>query len=125
MKAAHLSQSLIKLSEKASPEEACQKLLSFLEKKKLISFLPQIIFHLKKEWERRQTSKNFKLSSSHELSPETKNKIRKMAGIPAEAPEISRVDSSLIGGFVAEYEDKMYDASLKSQLKKLAGVLRK
>lgn len=124
MKTQHLAQALIKLCEESTPDEASRKFLNFAKKKNLLSFLPRIIFYLKTEDRKQRERNTFKILSSHELSEETKNQIKKMVSVPKSVPEAVQINTDLIGGFIAEYNNSIYDASLSYQLKRLSEFLR-
>ena len=124
MKSKHLAFALIKLSEENSKEEAVVKFLNFIKKANLTNILPQVIFHLGAEALKRKEMESVKITSSHKLSSETINKIKKMAKAPKDAPEIIQIDRDVIGGFVASYNGVTYDASLKGGLNMLRRILK-
>lgn len=125
MKSQNLAKALIKLSEKTTPEKAVEKFLSFADKKNLLSFLPRVLFYIEAEAAGRKEKNTLKISASRELSEEAVNMIKKAVGAPDFVPESVRTEPDLIGGFVAEYGGKIYDASVKRQLEKLGEILRK
>ncbi len=69
------------------------------------------------------------LITATELNEETLDDLRKTLAestVTEETIELNtRIDPEIIGGFVIEFEDKMYDASVKHQLEELRQKLTK
>lgn len=85
--------------------------------------MPQIIFYLGIESQKKKDGDSIKIISSCQLSQETKNKIKEITEAPKQAPEMIKIDKNIIGGFIAKYNNITYDASLSSQLKKMRAFL--
>lgn len=102
-------------------DEITHTLMSFLKRHHMVSSLPKILFHLKRIQEKDIVLRECKLTSSHELAKETVDILVKNI-IDEDATELqveSFVDPSLIGGFILKQNGIIYDASIKSMLKKL------
>lgn len=57
--------------------------------------------------------------SSHELSEAAISQIAKLVGAKTEAGNQVVVKQDMIGGFCAEYDGRIYDATIKTQLGRL------
>ncbi len=60
---------------------------------------------------------SLKITSARELDGKTLESIKKMFGEKVEA--VTQVDPQIIGGVIVHDENKIFDASLKTQLNKL------
>ena len=102
-------------------QEMAQSLTSFLKRHHMVSSLPKILSHLKRIQEKDTVLRECNLTSSHELSKETMHNLVK-GFLKEDAGEVhieSSVDPSLLGGFVLKQNGTIYDASIKTMLKKL------
>ncbi|MEX0933324.1 MAG: F0F1 ATP synthase subunit delta [Candidatus Paceibacterota bacterium] len=77
------------------------------------SYLPQIVVYLEKMSETERKEHLCRIKSSGELSDKEVALIREIFG--ATSAELI-IEKKLIGGFSAEYEGFLYDASIKNRL---------
>ena len=121
------SKSLAKLLEVLEnkykdPEKVVEKFWVYAKHKNLIYKLPNVLRHLERKADARKDT-FVALAVSHDVSTETENKIRKFMGVSEAVPIEKKVDPKLMGGFIAEHNNLIYDGSLDRQLKKLKEVL--
>lgn len=85
------------------------------------SFIPGIFRNLEDLYRREEGIKAAVLTSAQPVSESLVVEIRQILETQFKAKvELSqKIDSNLIGGFVLRVEDKQYDASLSTQLKKI------
>ena len=104
-------------------------LLKYLEENHLTYLLPNIIRKLELESRKEEKSKKIQIFTSHEFDEKTIEKIKQLAtsDIDKKGDEKfeTKVDSSLIGGFVIKGKNKIVDASLKKNLQFLRESLIK
>ncbi len=99
---------------------------SFLKtvlKKGREAYLPEIVNDFIVQYKIINKVSAVRLTSAHKLKEETINKIlAKLHGSTTTMDNIEldvQVDPSLIGGFILQYDDKLYDTSIKSKLVEL------
>jgi F-type H+-transporting ATPase subunit delta len=59
------------------------------------------------------------IAASDEMIAAVKSKLEKSGAAGGNVELETKIDASIIGGFVLEYEDKLYDASVANQLNQL------
>lgn len=119
-----LAQALAKAIS-ARPDEgkkAMDAFLSLCREKRLLFLLPGVIRHLSRYGREEEESNTLNIRSAGKLSPETAEKIRQAVGF-FEGKEEERQDESVIGGFVAEYKNRVFDCSVKNNLHLLKNKL--
>ena len=104
--------------------EVQDKTLNFLRvlgESKRLSLIPDIAMQYRQLVESQEEKKTIELFSSHELSGEQTQSLsaalRKQFGENLSVE--TKIDESLIGGFVAKCGDDVFDASIKGKLEKL------
>lgn len=97
------------------------KFLLLITENKRESYIPGIFRNLEDLYRREEGIKSAVLTSAQPLGEALILQIRKILETEFNAKvELSqKVDNKLIGGFVLRVEDKQYDASLSTQLKKI------
>jgi len=123
MKSEYLAKALLKLSKEGSSQKAVDAFVKFVKKKNLLELLPRVMRYIAIEQEKEKQSILFTLSVARPVSKEIKSAIKKVSPIDKKAPELVSVNPELVGGFVAEYQDVIYDASIKGQLQRLKKAL--
>ena len=97
--------------------------LDIVVKKGRESYLPEIADEFMEQYRRMNNITVAKLTSAVKLSDDVLEKIKtKLAASSATASKIeltTEIDPSLIGGFVIEFEDKLFDNSITHKLNKL------
>lgn len=100
--------------------------LGFLEiitKKGREKYLPEIVDSYIEQYKKHKKITGVKLTTASAISGDVKESIEKAlldSKVTSESVEIeTSVDESLLGGFVIEVGDKLYDASVKHKLNKI------
>lgn len=100
---------------------------TYLVSKQSVSLLPDIISNFEKIWSKEQGLAVSKIRSAHPLTKETEQLIKDYLVKILKKPQLSletEVDSNLLGGFVAECDNQILDASLQNNLKRLHAELQ-
>lgn len=115
---------LISVLEKKykNPEKAVEKFLKYADRKNLLYKIPNVLKHLERMVEARKDT-FVSLTTATKISLATEAKIKKFIGVEEQTPVETRLDPGLIGGFIAEHDNYIYDGSLNRQLKILEEVL--
>ena len=117
IKSKQLAQALFELSSEKT-HDLDQKFFDFLEKRKLTSELPSILYHFQKIVERENEKNGIQIEVAHEIKHETIEHIKKH--LKAEdLKETVKIKKDLIAGFRAKWGGVVYDASILTSLKKL------
>ncbi len=85
--------------------------------------VPQINRHLEILAARTKSERTLTLSFSHEPAPESIATVKKLVGATSDDTVGMKVDSTLLGGFVATYQYRTHDGSLRQKLKALEQAL--
>jgi F-type H+-transporting ATPase subunit delta len=102
--------------------------LNILTTKGREAYMPDVVVEYTKQYKRLKHISTVKLTTAVELSKEVLQSIHdklKASGATDEKVEIvSKVDPDVIGGFVLEFDDKIYDASVSNKLEELKRQFR-
>ena len=80
-----------------------------------------------KEWDRKNGVIKIEVVTSYDLSDDVIEKLRKYISLATKAQKVEfiyKIDSSILGGIVLNYEDKILNASLKKDIKNLKEAIR-
>ena len=124
MKSRYLAKALMAMEKESNLNTAVAKFMNFLQKNNLIYFLPQILVYLQQESPKPKNQNTVKISASFKIQDILEVKIKKLTGADSKVKTDFLLDKDLIGGFKAEYDDIIYDGSLKNQLNKLKEKLK-
>jgi F0F1-type ATP synthase delta subunit len=102
-----------------SADYVAQSFFSFLKRFHMLALAPQVLDYLELERERRAGSLSMRITSAVSIEGKTVEKIKRYVKAPQDTHTILATNESLIGGFSAGWEGKVYDASIKTQLEKL------
>ncbi|MCA9353833.1 F0F1 ATP synthase subunit delta [Candidatus Nomurabacteria bacterium] len=94
------------------------KLFSVLKKNNLFKIIPKVLEEIYKIDEKEKKKNKIKLYTSHKFGDETIKKILQKYDIDPKETEIIE-ENELIGGFILENKGKLYDASIKTNIRKL------
>ncbi len=123
--AQNLAKALFILTEESphSHEKIINSFIAFCKKKHLAYLLPSFLKYFKIEAKRKEDTKTLKIFSAIKLSENTIKDIQKSA--KAESPvSIDAVeDKNIVAGFIAYYQNRIIDASLKNNLRLLKNKL--
>ena len=117
-----LAQTMLTLSEKQDAEKYIDAFLTYLTEKNLTGLLPQVLQHVKRLESQSSENDTLHIYSRYEL---TKQEIAEVAKIAqaVDAKVISHIDESVVGGFSATYNGRIYDGSLAHQITQLKSLL--
>jgi F0F1-type ATP synthase delta subunit len=104
-------------------QKAVTLFTTFLEKNNLLALTPHIIRYLELEREKIQEENKFTIASPYKLHTSMVNDILKTFKSEHGAEVEKHADADLIGGIVVKHTGVVYDASIKTQLRKLQETL--
>ncbi len=107
--------SLLLVSEKISVSE----MLTFLEAKKLLSLLPEIMRELKLRKDELRNEKLLTLETPFPLSDESVDTIKELLTIKEDCEVKQKERRDLLSGFRATYKHQSYDASARKLINQL------
>ena len=111
--------------ESIKEKEVVKSLLQFTEEKGLQILLPNVLKHLEKRQARRDRRYQLQVSVARKQNAKVIDMVKNYIKAPKDVRVEMTEDESLEGGFVAQYDNVIYDGSVKSQLKKVKEVLTK
>lgn len=94
--------------------EALRQFVLLLVKYHKLKQGARIIAEFEKYAKKKAGVVEIEITSAHKLSDTTLNRIKKVFGTEVESVE--KIDEKLLGGITVKMEDKILDASLKTQL---------
>ena len=92
---------------------------AFLHEYHLTDLLPAIVRQYEQLQQAALASETLTITTAFELSDELQSQISHALASATQPPITTTVDPQLIGGFIARYQGKEYDASLRTQLNQL------
>lgn len=99
-----------------------EKVMRFMQDKKLTAQWPAVVYHLEKIYEQDEEKKGIQLEVAHDIRVSTVEAIKKF--LQAEnLPETIKIKKELVAGFRAKWRGKIYDASVLTGLKKLTQAI--
>lgn len=98
-------------------KEVIKNFVAFLVKNHKIKKAAQIVEEFEKIAKAAEGIRDAKITLSRKVDEKTIDKIKNVIGAKIEEKLI--FDEGILGGFIVEMEDKIIDASLKTQLQKL------
>lgn len=93
--------------------------VEYVKTHKLESLVPRVLEYLEIALKKDAAFNTLEISSGLPIDKKISEKIVEILKAPANAKTKIKVDSELIGGFVASFRGFEYDASIKNQLKHL------
>ncbi len=104
-------------------DKVTNSFLNILLKKGRETYLPDIATSFLDQYKTLKKISTVKLTTAAELSENNHRAIKQKLEASAATSEvidlITQVDSDLIGGFIIEFDDKLYDASVAHKLEEL------
>ena len=114
---------ILKLIFDGKLDELFMAFLNILVTKGREGYLPEIAIEYMVQYKQARHISSVKLTTATPLTKELEkaihDKLEASKSTDQHVELISAVDPSLIGGFIVEFEDKIYDASVKHKLDKL------
>ncbi|MEX2405150.1 MAG: F0F1 ATP synthase subunit delta [Candidatus Paceibacterota bacterium] len=105
--------------EMAAEEGGLDRFCRYLKTRGLLPLLPPIVRYLERQAQRERDRERVMIETPFTLSSEARESIRSKIGAPSDAEEKVEENSNLIGGFIAEYNYRRYDASMRRTLEQL------
>lgn len=96
--------------------------IKYLEEKNLLGIMSGVVKHLETYQAAELATTQVKLRVAHEPAKALITEIKKHINAP-DAEVVTTIDESLVGGFQAEYQYKIYDGSVSYQLQQAKKVL--
>lgn len=118
-----VAQSLYLLArEGEKSDKVVKNLVAYLSQHKGLPLLPSIIARLERMAKRDGAHETLFIKTAHQLDRSSGTSIKEALGAK-DAQTVTDQDDALLGGFVAEYQGVVYDASVRTQLEKLKQTL--
>lgn len=120
MKSKDIAKALFILLEQGVPQDQIfQAFTNFVKVNHLEGVVPKILWYLEYFSKEKESSLSLKIISAHDVSNDTLDAIKKYIGVEKETKVQNKIQKDVIGGFIAYYSGKEYDASIKKQLSRL------
>ncbi len=111
----------------ADVKSVVKSFAAYLVARQANNLLPNILNHFEQIWSAEQGVAVGKIRSAHPLNEDTEAQIKDYLSKLLAKPYLSLekvVEPDLLGGFVAEYDNQVFDASLKNNLERLHADLQ-
>ncbi len=102
-----------------SVEEKVNKFVAYCQKYNLFYLLPKVLFLLRLRRQRLSEEEKAKVVTALPLDKETEKFLLQLAQIDKQAELDIEENKNIIGGVIVRYRNKIFDASLKTQLEKI------
>lgn len=106
-----------------SSNQHIDNFLRYCQRKNLLYKLPGLVRRLERLAARERDQQTLKLSSAQPLTPSNESAIRRLVGAPTDVAVETELVPALIGGFVAEFNNYVYDGSAARQVARLQETL--
>lgn len=100
-------------------EKIISQFINFLKNKNIVYLFDSIIKYFKKEALESEEKQTLRIRAKNSFSEEIINKIKKVVKADKNVNVDFQKDKEIIGGFIAEYDNKIYDTSINYQLGQL------
>jgi len=100
-------------------EEKVDKFIAYCQKYNLFYLLPKVLFLLRLKRQRLGEEEKARVVTALPLDKDTEKFIWQLAQIDKQAEVDVEEDKKIIGGVIVKYRNKIFDASLKTQLEKI------
>ena len=122
-----LYETLLGLSDKEA-NVVIGKFVALLQQRNILRLAPQIIKQFKKYADDKEGVVDLKIKTSHKSTEKTISEIKKVLPDLIEKDikkvnVVEEIDEKLLGGFILECDDFVFDSSLKNKLKVLKNNL--
>ncbi len=120
MKSKDIAKALFILLEQGVPQDQIfQAFTKFVKVNHFEGVVPKILWYLEYFSKEKESNSSLKIISAHDVSNDTLDEIKKYIGVEKETKVQNKIQKDVIGGFIAYYSGKEYDASIKKQLSRL------
>jgi len=117
-----LARTVLELATKPDADQHVDAFIAFLKKNNLMGMAPQVLNYINRLSAAKAEESVLHIYSKHELSDAEIANIQKVVGA-TDAPLQKHIDESVIGGFTATYNGRIYDGSLDHQVSRLSDML--
>ena len=114
-----LAQSLYQLNRDSDNKDIVDNFIAFCKSKQLDYLLPSIMKYYQEILEQNKNQKTIDIKSAFKISKDNLKTIKSLITQDKKIELNISEDKELLGGFIAQYKNKTYDASLKNQIQKL------
>lgn len=116
-----IAQAVYEMAEDKEIKDVAHHVLAYLEKNNLMPLLPKVVALLEDIQATASKKATLEIVTAYHMSESLVKDIKDSLG----AEHVGKIqeDKNLIGGFVAEYNGVVYDASVMTQLSRLKNVL--
>lgn len=114
-----LAKSLIQISKENPVQDLSSRFIKFCKRKNILSQLPNIVKHIELQTEKKKKENQLTIKINDKIENATIERIKKIAGSSAKTEIATDINPEIKGGFIAKYQGKIYDASIKTQLEKI------
>lgn len=120
MKSVDIAKALITLLERNIPEDQVMiGFEKFIQKNHLQGLVSNIIWYMEYFYKESEKNKSLEIITAHEISKDVIESISNFIQVENNPPVKNKINKEIIGGFIAYYSGKEYDASIKKQLSRL------
>lgn len=98
------------------------KFFTIVIRKRREFYLPRIAKSFIEQYNERKSISKVSFTTAEKIDTETQNDIIKIVSEATQTENIDlnlKIDKSIIGGFILQYEDKQYDASIFAKLEEM------
>lgn len=100
-----------------------KQFISYLEEKHLIGLLPSVVSHMKRKEQEQKLQESVQITVAHDIDKKLIEHLKKYVGADKDTEVVVTVDAEVEGGFVATYNNKIFDGTVQSQLSKAEQLL--
>lgn len=118
----HIAQAVYELAQEGHDSMIHTRVFEYLQSHNLLSLLGNVMHHLEQLYETEKRHQTLQITSAQDMSESFVKELKKTLSAHHVAPVV--VHPELQGGFIAEYQGVVYDASVKTQLEKLKQILK-
>ena len=124
-----LAQALVSALEQhpSRTDEITDRFISWCRQYHVLPFLPRILFHVERFMQEKRAGETVEVTTAHRLSSEAMADLLHKCGFDLK-PNSDRVhvsvDPSLIGGFRIRTQNRVWDGSVRNQLRRVAFLWR-
>lgn len=116
-----LAKTLVELVGDEGYVNGVKKFMRFVDSRGLSHLLPDVVKFLERFSRQDKYTKSVYITTARDINKKTVLSIKKYIKAEGEVEHV--VDPSIIGGFIAETEGYLYDASIKNSLYRLRSEL--
>jgi F-type H+-transporting ATPase subunit delta len=116
------------ISEKTGTDEMTKKFINLIINKRRDVFLPEIFIAFQDQYKVHKNIRTVELTVAHEISDDIRRHIIDSMSLDVKGQELDlqiKVDEKLIGGFILESNNNLFDGSVARDLKDIKAQFMK